>query len=222
MVDFKLKIDSNNIEDLLDRVEQSFDIKFGNTELMHITTFGELCDHIATKVQLNHSDDCTTQQAFYKLRSAILVLFKIDGKTISTNTQLADLLPQKNRRKKIQKLEKILGIKLNVLQPKLWLVTTFFILLLASLVGFYIYWQIGLLGLIISICGLFLVNKIGSEFNVQTVGEVAEKITRENYLKSRRNSKTFNKNEIEKVLIDLFSSDLGLKKCELAREAKFI
>ena len=47
-------------------------------------------------------------------------------------------------------------------------------------------------------------------------------MTRENYLKSRRNSKTFNKNEIEKVLTDWFSNDLDLDKSKLTRDAKFV
>lgn len=51
MTDYELKnIDSEEIEDLLVKVETSFDIKFGDTELIHITTFGQLCDHIADKI----------------------------------------------------------------------------------------------------------------------------------------------------------------------------
>lgn len=73
-----------------------------------------------------------------------------------------------------------------------------------------------------SIAGLWLANKIGNELDLQTVGQVAEKMTRENYIKSRRNSKTFNKNEIEKVLTDWFSNDLYLDKSKLTREAKFV
>ena len=73
-----------------------------------------------------------------------------------------------------------------------------------------------------SIAGFWCTNKIGNELDLQTVGQVAEKMTRENYLKSRRNSKTFNKNEIEKVLIESFSNDLYLDKSKLTREAKFV
>ncbi|VDH16463.1 Uncharacterised protein [Algoriella xinjiangensis] len=96
------------------------------------------------------------------------------------------------------------------------------IVLFASLVGFFFNSQIGLLGLTFSIAGLSLSSKIGNELDLQTVGQVAEKMTRENYLKSRRNPKTFNKNEIEKVLTDWFSNDLDLDKSKLTREAKFV
>lgn len=223
MIDHELKnIDPEDIEDLLVKVETSFDIKFVGDELVHITTFGQLCDHITNKIQLDNSDCCTSQQAFYKLRNAISSILQIDNKTISTNFPLADLLPRKSRRSRTKKMEKQLGFKLNILRPPHWVTGTLAILLLASLVGLFINWQIGLLGLAVSIVGLWFANKIGNVLDLQTVGQVAEKITRENYLKSRRNSKTFNKNEIEKVLTDWFSDDLDLDISKLTREAKFV
>jgi hypothetical protein len=98
---------------------------------------------------------------------------------------------------------------------------TLLILLLASIVGLLFKRQIGLSGLAFSIIGLRLANKIGNELDLQTLGQVAEKMTRENYLHSRRNPKTFNKSEIEKVLTDWFSNDLGIDKSKLTREEKF-
>jgi len=109
--DYELKnIDSEDIEDLLVKVETSFDIKFVGDELVHITTFGQLCDHIANKIQLDNSDDCTSQQAFYKLRDAISSTLQIDNKTISTDFPLADLLPRQSRRSRTKKLERHIGL----------------------------------------------------------------------------------------------------------------
>lgn len=223
MIDFELKnIDPDDISDLLIKVENSFNITFSDTELTHISMFGELCDHIANKIQLDHADDCTSQQAFYKLRDAISLILQIDKKTISTNHSLADFLPRKNRRLRTLKLEEQLGFKLNILRPPHWVTGTLSIISLASFVGLFLNWQIGLFGLVFSIAGFWLTSKIGNELDLQTVGQVAEKMTRENYLKSRRNSNTFNKKEIEKVLTEWFSYDLCLDKSELNRESKFI
>ncbi|MCT1526967.1 hypothetical protein, partial [Sphingobacterium hotanense] len=223
MTDYELKnIDPDDISDLLVKFEKSFEIKFGNTELTHISTFGELCDHIVNKIQLDNSDDCTSQQAFYKLRDAISLTLQIDNRTISTNFPLADVLPRESRRSRTQKLEELLGFKLNILRPPHWVTGTLAIILLASIVGLFFNWQIGLLGLVFSIAGSWFVNKIGNEFDLQTVGQVAEKMTREKYLKSRRNPKTFNKNEIEKILTDWFSEEFDLDRSKLTREAKLI
>jgi len=223
MIDYELKnIDPYDISEVLVKIEKSFDIKFENDELEYITTFGELCDHIANKVKLDLSDECTTQQAFYKLRNAISSILKIDSNTISTDFLLIDLFPRQNRRAIITELERFLGVKLNILRPPHWVTITFLILLLASFVELFFVGQIGLLVLAMSIGGYLFANKIGIELDVQTIGQLAAKMTRENYLKSRRNSKTFNKNEIEKVLTDLFSNDLGLDKSKLKRDAKFV
>jgi acyl carrier protein len=214
-------IDSEDIEDLLIKVEDSFDIKFIDDELVHITNFGELCDHIANKIKLDNSDDCTSQQAFYKLREAISSTLQIDNKTISTDFPLVNFLPRKSRRSRTKKLEKCLGFKLNILRPPHWVTWIFIILFLVSIVALFFNWQIGLLGLSISIAGTWIANKIGNELDLQTVGQVAEKITIENYLKSRRNPKTFNKKEIEKVLTDWFSNEFNLDKSKSTREAKW-
>lgn len=62
MTDYGLKnVDPEDVEELLAKVEKSFDIKFVGNELIHIETFGELCDHIVNKIQLDHADDCTSQ-----------------------------------------------------------------------------------------------------------------------------------------------------------------
>ncbi len=107
MIDYEFKsIDLADIEDLLISIETSFDIKFVGDELVHIMTFDQLCDHLANKIHLDNSADCTSQQAFYKLRDAITTTIKIDHKkTISTDSLLVDLLPRQNRRAQTKKLE---------------------------------------------------------------------------------------------------------------------
>jgi hypothetical protein len=223
MTDYELKnIDPEDIEDLLVKVETSFDIKFVGDELVHITTFGQLCDHVANKIQLDNSNDCTSQQAFYKLRHAISTTFQIDNKTFSTEFSLTDFLPRQSRRSRTKKLENHLGFKLNILRPPHWVTGTLAIILLISLIGLFFNWQIGLSGLVFSFAGLWFSNRLGNELDLQTVGQVAEKMTRENYLKSRRNPKTFNKSEIEKVLTDWFSEAFDLEKNKLTRDTELV
>ena len=220
MTDYELKnIDPEDIEDLLVKVETSFDIKFGEGELAHIKTFGQLCDFITDKIKLDSSADCTTQQAFYKLRDAFSATLQADSKTMTTDHSLADLLPRENRRTLVKNLEKHLGFKLHVLRPPHWVTLTLVVILLGSIVAWFLKWQIGLLGVSCSIAGLWISVFSGNVLDIQTVGQLAEKMTRENYLKSRRNPRTFNKKEIEKVLTDLFSVELALDKSKLTRDA---
>ena len=99
---------------------------------------------------------------------------------------------------------------------------TLAIIFLTSLLTLYVNWRIGLLGVVLSISGLRLAFKTGNELDLQTVGQVAEKMMRENYVRSRRNSKTFNKNEIEKVMADLFRNDLFIDMNDLTKDPKYV
>ena len=54
-----------------------------------------------------------------------------------------------------------------------------------------------------------------------TFGELAVKMTRNNYLKSRRNSNSINKNEIENILTAWFIDDFDLDETKLNRQSQF-
>lgn len=221
MTEYKLKdIDPLDIESLLLQVEKSFGFEFVENELAHVKTFGEFCDHVANKIELENHTDCTNQQAFYKLRKTISTTLNIESKIITPSFPLSKILPRQNRRSKVNKIENHLGFKLNILRAPNWLIAILSIMFIASIIGGYWNWQIGILGIVSSIGGLWLSTRIGNELDLKTVGEVAEKMTRENYLKSRRNQNTFNKTEIEKVLTNWFSVYFDIEKSQLKREAE--
>ena len=214
-------IDGEDLIEFLVKVEKSFDIKFDDTELANVGTFGQLCDHIANKIQLDNKDDCTTQQAFYKLRNSFSSELNVDIKNLTTETLLLSLLPRRNRRKKVERIEKQLGFKTSLLRPPHWVMGILRILLLASFVELFFNAQFGIYGLILSIAAFWLAKQVGKELDLKTLGQFAERITQENYIKSRRNQKTFNKKEIEKVFKDWSAEQLGFDKSELTRETKF-
>ena len=223
MTDYQLNnIDPDDIGELLLRVEKSFGIKFTDSELSHITTFGEFCDHIANKIDLESVEDCTTQQAFYKLRQSIANLLEFDIKELTPKTETAKILPRPTRIARVKRLEEHLGFKLNVLRPKHSISCTLILILLTSLVMLFFQWKAGLLGLAFSMMGFWLATKTGKELDLQNLGQVAAKMARENYLNSRRNVKTFNRKEIARILTDWFSDEFDLEKTELTRDAKFV
>jgi hypothetical protein len=214
-------IDAEDIGDVLKKVEKSFDFQFDDTELMDIKTFGELCDIIVSKIPGDNIRDCTTQQAFYKLRDAIATTLYIDKDSLSIDTRLQELFPKRQRRKQIKVVERILGFKTKVLRPKQWVTTTLFFLSLVSIVGLFISWQTGLACLVVSIVGLSISNKLGNEFDLATIGQLVEKIAREHYKQARRNPATVNRIEVTKKVKLLFMTDLNLEEEVLARQATF-
>lgn len=223
MEDFKLEnIDPDDIEDLLVKVEKSFNIKFERNELAEVKNFGEMCDHIVNKIKLDNLDDCTSQQAFYKLRNAISSELKIDRPSITREQKLVDIFPRNTRRSNLKKLDVTLGFKLNILTPPNWQTFSLLTILLLSLLGFFFSWEFAVLGITFSVFGFWLSAKTANEIKLETVGQLAEKMTRENYLKSRRNPKTYNRSEIEEILIDWVSIEFDLEKRVLTRDAKVI
>jgi hypothetical protein len=214
-------IDPEDVGDVLLKVEKSFGFKFGDTELKDVKTFGELCDIITNKVQGDNASDCTTQQAFYKLKAAILATTSFHQDEITLETNLKKLFPRKLRRQQIHSLEKVLGCTTNILRPRHWLPLALVFVFLTSLIGLYFSWQAGAIGIGFSILVMAITFKFGKEIELTTVGELVEKIAREHYRKVRRNSSTVNRNEVVQKVKELFMTDLELEQESLTRESRF-
>lgn len=221
---FELKnIDPEDVEEVLVLVEHSFNIRFESNELAHLSTFGQLCDHITAKISLDHSSSCTSQQAFYMLRQAVAGTQPIGSGPIAPTTLLADVLPRHNRRHTVRQIERSLGFPLNLLGPPDWLLTTLILTLLVSLASLLISGPVGVAGILLTILGFQVADRFASNtLRLQTVGQAARQLTRENYLQVRRNPHTFNRAEVGKVLTDLFSTELALDEDLLRREARFV
>ena len=216
-------IDPEDISDVLVKIEKSFGFKFGDTELKNVKTFGELCDIITSKIHGANVNDCTTQQGFYKLRNAIAATQSIDKESISPDTNLQQLFPRHNRRQKIKELQNKLSMPIDILDIKSWLGWTIFIGITGSLIMFFFNWELALSGLTFFIAISWTAYKFfAKEFKLTTVRQLTEKVTRENYLKSRRNSSTINRNEISQKVKDFFSKELDLEEEELTRESTFL
>ncbi|MBN9382742.1 MAG: hypothetical protein J0H74_18400 [Chitinophagaceae bacterium] len=170
-------------------------------------------------IELEHADDCTTQQAFYKIRESIAKIQFLGKNTITPNSDLEGLIPRKRRQHTILKIRKESGLSLKILEPKGWISVTLFFGLLASIVALFFNSRYGLLGLGAIIFGFQLASRFGKEFSVKTVGDAATMAARENYIKSRRNLKTVNRQEIVNKIEEVFIHDLDLDPSVLTREA---
>jgi hypothetical protein len=118
-------------------------------------------------------------------------------------------------------VENELGFKIRILHPKDSIRVAFVLTHVISIIVLFAVWKIGLAGLLFSLIGQGLANKFGTEIELQTLGELAKKVSRENYLHARRNSSAINRNEIVLKVKELFSHDLFLDKSTFKREASF-
>ena len=218
--DIKLdNIDPEDFGDTLLKLEKSFGAKFAYNSFKDAKTFGDICDIIESQINLTDKDDCTTQQAFYKVRKAIGLTQNFDESNIESQTKLEDIFPRSNRRQNVKHFQQALGFSVDILTMKTWLALTISIGFILSLIAFFFSWQIAVAGLTFFILFTWTVSNFSKELNVSTVGQLTEKISREHYSLARRHSGTVNRNEIVKTIQDVFIADHLLDREHLTKDA---
>jgi hypothetical protein len=214
-----LCVDKEDLEQVLHRIENTFSIHFKESEIADIKTYGDLCNIIISKVEFNYGNDSATQQAYVKLKEAIVSITDTNPEIIKPDVSLEKIFPKRIRRKQVKKLEESLGYELDLLTPRGFIVMSFLFLMIISVIFMFIFRTYGLIGLCISFLGLFLSSRLGNEFNVNTIKDLSEKIAEENYANSRRWKNNFNKAELEKQIDNLISRQLDIDKNKLKKEA---
>jgi len=209
--------DQENILDVIELAERSFGADLSPVYNTRVSTLGEFVDLMHQYTPGESATDCTTQQAFYRLRTSLAIISGANPSTIRPDTALADLIPLANRRQVVAKLDHELGIATELLVPRQWLVTSLACLLLISLAIIGPAWPYGLLGLFLYSLGVWWSYRTTTTLSVTTVGQLAQKLSREHYRAVRRNATTVNRSELESFLLDLFSHELSIPRQQLTR-----
>jgi hypothetical protein len=218
------KLDDYEDEDIFDvvvKLEQSFGLKFDKNAFYNVKTFGDLCDVFENHIKYEHRDDCTKQQAFYRVRDAIRSTLQINRDKIQLDAQLSDLFPSRDRRQKAKEFKRAIGTDIKILTYPSWVSTTFVIGFLLSLAAFFYDWKIALSGIVFFISATKIADKLGKTLAFQTLRELTQKLAREHYVDIRRRKGTFNKQELLQTIIATFSNDLAIEKGYLTRDATF-
>lgn len=218
------KLDNYEDEDIFDvvvKLERSFGLKFEKNAFSNVETFGDLCDVFEKHLQYVDSDDCTKQQAFYRVREPIASVQGISKDVITPDTKLEALFPPHDRRRKIKLFKNYLALKIDMLTYPGRLALTFGVGLLLSLLAFFLSWKIASAGIAFFIMAFTIADKLGNMLNLQTVRDLTGKLARENYIGVRRRKGTMNRNEVLQIIIETFSNDLAIDKGDLTRGARF-
>jgi hypothetical protein len=216
----KNKRDPDDVVNLLKEVEKKLGVHFETNDLKEIKTFGEFCDLVFSKLSLPKNSDSANQQAFSKLRIAISAIKGIDKKEILPETRLDSLFPRSGRKKAIKELEYTLGFNLKVLRPFILIE----IILLFSFLGAIVFLFINFIYGMEMLALFFIINtvafKTGKEFNAETLGDLAKKITKENFRKAKRNPETINEEDVFRQLQLLFGKSYLREDEEITRETR--
>lgn len=213
--------ESEDIFDIVAKLEKSFAITFDKEAFINVTTYGDMCDVIERHIRYDHKEDCTKQQAFYKIRTAISVTQQIDQKYITTGSGLVELFPAPQRRRQIKKFLNQLETDMPLLTYPGWMQWIFIIGMIASLVIFFFSWTIALSGIVFFGLTHSIAEKLGNELICKTVGDLAEKLATEHYMEMRSSLFTVNRKEIVATINEAFIKGLAIEKEQLTRDAKF-
>jgi hypothetical protein len=207
--------------EFLPLVENSFGFKFREDELESIATFGQFCEAVMKEMPLAATDDCTPQQAFYKLRRALAQ--HVPASAITPATLLEDLLPRsrKQREKIIEVVEAELGFSLNIFSLPDHFGTALLGAFMLSLGAFFYHWEAGITGLLLTFVSGYLAGKFCLALEVKTIRNLVERMTRENYRQVRRNPNTVNRHEIVPQIQALFQHELEIQPSRLTPNALF-
>jgi hypothetical protein len=215
-------VDGDTLEfEFIPMVEESFGITFGKTELHSVSTFGQFCDIIIAKLPPTKSSGCTSQQAFYKLRQALSP--HVTAAAVVPAASLAELLPgsRKQREEIIEAVEAKLGFPLYLTGIATWAGEAILIAFLLSIASFFYQWQVGAVGLLLTVAGGYFLGRFYQVWEVPTIREVVAKMTREHYRQVRRTPATANQRETVEALQALFNHELGIEYHRLTPTARF-
>lgn len=219
-----IKLDEYEDEDIFDivvKLEKSFAIKFDKEAFINVKTFGDLCDVIENYIKYDNKEDCTKQQAFYKIRTAISETQLTDKRLITPDTKLVDLFPRHNRRRQVKLFQRQLGRDLRFLTYPGWLELILIAGSLASFIAFFFDWKIAVSGITFFAIAFNAADKLGKDLAIKTVKELTEKAAIEHYVDMRSPKLTVNRNEILDIIKEAFNTGLAIEKEQLTRDAKF-
>lgn len=204
-----------NLEDCIPSIEEMYKFKFEKGETQNVKNFDEFCNLIISKIDFENVESCTSQQAFYKLRNSLIEEKITEKENIKLETKLTEIFPRKNRIELVKRVENNIGFKLNILLPPKIIFYTLVLLSVTSLILLFIKFKFGISGIAISILGFYLCSWFGKELEIETLKELVEKITLENYLDVRTQKNTVNKSELKSIITNWFVENAGIEKEKL-------
>ena len=215
-------IHSDESDEFIGRLVQSFGISFEELGFYSGMTFQELINNAISKAGRQQSNDCTTQIVFYKMRRVMVEELGIDKEQIKSSTKLKDLFPSRNRKRSLGIIGNNLGIKIDYFQSPGWFQLACVAVLVSSFMYLFFNILTGLSILIAMLLIAYIANKLGTSLPMKTFGELADRITRDNLMKLREGKDSINPKEIRLTIIKLIDDLHGLDKLELQPEQKII
>ena len=89
--------DSLDFEDIVISIEKSLNIHFEQNDFEKVRTYADFETVVFSKLNGSETNDCSSQQAFYKLRKLLVENFNVEFEKIKPQTSLEKIFPSKKR-----------------------------------------------------------------------------------------------------------------------------
>jgi hypothetical protein len=132
------------------------------------------------------SGEWTTEKAMALLRKSWGELTQTTTE-IPADAALKDLLPSQGRRARVKQWSDKAGIELDILRPaRLPQGLLIFVVFVSIPLGIGMDWFFSGIGMAVCAGGIFLLNKTGKNFKMETLGQMAESIAWKLYLQQQK------------------------------------
>lgn len=194
-------------------IEKTFHIKFDERDFENVKTYGEFENLVLNKIQGTEINDCTSQQAFYKLRKILVEDFNIPFNKVNLDTKLEGIFSEKKRKNNVKKLKDLLNFENQILT---FSTEQFIILTIIFIAAIYLLFTNFFYGIIFLIIGKILSEEMKkNNFLFKNLRELTTTLKIKNYKNSRSNPETYNPKEVKEIIKEIFSDMLGIEKSKI-------
>jgi len=211
----KLKIDAEDLGDLIVQIESSFKVRFESEEIQNNFSIEELADLVVSKLDLSEGIECSSQITFFRLRRLLANKLSIANQTIRLDTELKVLFPPKNRRKDWQRVFSDFEFQPPKLEPpRVLFLSAILIAVVSFLLIFSELWRFSLSAFFLSALIIALCIRYGKSLPSRTIKDLVENIVKHNYHATRQTYGTYNPGELRATIFSLFTDWLTPKESQ--------
>ena len=191
-------LNKNQLSQIIAKVNHEFGVQL-HTDQFTSTNYSmsSIREILAQRIAETQNDEWTIDKSFVLLQKNIASIKGIAENSITQDSALETLLPKGERKSTLKKLEANTGLKLEILKPNS-VMYGILIFLFFACIPFGIGMDWFLSGMVMAVTALliFILGKTGNELKYKTLGQWAERVTWDNYLKSKKDRLTLDDSQI--------------------------
>jgi len=231
-----------DIVELVIGAEETFGISIPDEDASELVTVGLMHDYIMRKLEIQGRQTCISSKVFYTLRRGLIQLTGLERRRITPDSDLSELMPEKDRRKIYNALDRVTDLRLpslsfpGIITALIWGIMVFGIFMLQYRLS--LFTKLGSSNLLAFpvMAGILLYalrklfDPLRKEFpycqattgRVNTVGDLTREIVSANYRLLRRFDIAANPDEVWVALKAIIVEVSDVDPEKITRDARFV